>query len=112
MTDNPSARYPTRTASRSVEGMSGSTRSTITPISTAFNRVPTPGRWRSGIHTTSRASPVSTMTLPMEMPVWRLTPWWNTSHGAAPRWASRMRAMPVPNSASPVRQRVSRLVQS
>src|SRR3954453_16962232 len=70
--------------------------------------VPTPGRWRNGIHSSNSRQPTISMTQPSDTPVWRAVPWWKTSHGANPSSAVTNMLMPRPNNASPTTQRASR----
>jgi hypothetical protein len=58
--------------------------------------VPIPGRWRSGIQSSSTITPTTIVTVPNDKPVSRATPWWKTSHGMVPRCASTMSAMLTP----------------
>src|SRR3954470_1408899 len=83
-------------------------RFTTSPISSAFMMVPTPGRWRNGIHSSNSRQPTISMTQPSDTPVWRAIPWWKTSHGASPSSAVTNMLMPRPNNASPTTQRASR----
>src|SRR3954447_2652258 len=83
-------------------------RFTTSPISSAFMMVPTPGRWRNGIHSSNSTQPTTSMTQPSDTPVRRAMPWWKTSHGASPSSAVTNMLMPRPNNASPTTQRASR----
>jgi len=77
-------------------------------MTTTLAMVPIPGRWRSGIHTSSTTAPTTTVTVPKESAVRRATPWWNTSHGWLPRWASTMSAMLTPYAIRPTRSCAAR----
>src|SRR3954453_20889828 len=83
-------------------------RFTTSPISSAFMMVPTPGRWRNGIHSSNSRQPTISMTQPSDTPVWRAIPWGKTAHGASPSSAVTNMLIPRPNNASPTTQRASR----
>ena len=70
-------------------------------ITMMFITVPSPGRWRSGIHSASTATDTPKVVHPMPNPVRTLSPWASTDHGEAPRAEARISASPVPNNHSP-----------
>ncbi len=73
-----------RSQSACGDGMAPSITSTTTPITIMFATVPSPGRWRSGAHSSSTTPPTRISTVPTGMPVMRARPVWKTSHGSTP----------------------------
>ena len=66
----------------------------LVPTRRMFATVPRPGRWRSGIQSSSTRKPTMFVTQPMPMPVWREIPCANTVHGSRPMPARTMIAQP------------------
>src|SRR5919107_488584 len=58
--------------------------SRASPTTTTLLSVPSPGRWRGGIHSSITSAPAMQTQRPVPMPVWRESPWWSTSHGSLP----------------------------
>ena len=58
--------------------------SIVPPMTIALLTVPTPGRSRSGIHSSSTARPTRIDHVPIGIPVCRESPWCSTSHGTRP----------------------------
>ena len=56
----------------------------VRPTSTTLLTVPIPGRWRSGIQSSSTATPTMIAHVPIARPNVRDRPWWKTSHGIEP----------------------------
>ncbi|MGY1984651.1 hypothetical protein ACI792_00325 [Blastococcus sp. SYSU DS0669] len=46
--------------------------------------VPSPGRWRSGIHASSTSAPTAIVTVPSDHPSRPASPWCSTSQGITP----------------------------
>ena len=65
-------------------------------MSTTLLIVPSPGRCRSGIQSSSTSAPTMIITVPMASPTWRAMPWWKTSHGSRPSPARTCSAAPTP----------------
>ena len=82
--------------------------STTRPITTTLSSVPSPGRSRIGIQSSSTTAPMRMVTFPIAMPVRSDTPWWRTSQGASPRSARTISAMPIPKSTRPPSSRGTR----
>jgi hypothetical protein len=89
----PPTRNAIRTHNADGVGSAAIDRSRPTPITTTLEMVPIPGRWRSGIHSSSTTTLAMMRAVPTDSPVRRARPWWNTSHGMLPRRDSIMRAM-------------------
>jgi hypothetical protein len=88
--------------------MSASVASIARPTTTAFATVPRPGRWRSGIHSSSSAKLVSTVAAPTLSGVCTDTPSAKTVHGELPRFDATSSASPAPKTVSPARSVASR----
>ena len=72
-------------AAGSWAGSNAIRQSSITrPTTTTLLSVPSPGRWRSGIHSSITSAPARQTQIPVPMPVWSESPWWSTSHGSLP----------------------------
>jgi hypothetical protein len=57
---------------------------TTVPTTTTLPSVPRPGRCRSGIQSSSTATPTMIAQVPVGTPVRRARPWCSTSHGSTP----------------------------
>ncbi len=67
-----------------------------------LSTVPTPGRFPSHAHASAiRISPAIWDTRPWLMPASRLTPSWNTAHGATPKLAASISAVARPMNIKP-----------
>lgn len=66
------------------------------PTTKTLDTVPSPGRWRSGIHRSSTAAPTMIDTTPMDSPVSSARPWCSTFQGSRPRPASTSSAELAP----------------
>ncbi len=80
----PDAIRATRTAMPRASGTTASVASIATPITSTLETVPSPGRCRSGIHSSSTAAPTAVSTTPMDSPVRSDRPWCRTFHGSSP----------------------------
>ncbi|MGO1316756.1 MAG: hypothetical protein ACTMIR_06955 [Cellulomonadaceae bacterium] len=85
---SPAVNSATRAQIASRFGMSHSPSSMLGPMTRMFNTVPSPGRWRRGIHSASTISPMMLVSHPMPTPVWFDTPWAKTVHGSTPTAAA------------------------
>ncbi len=65
-------------------GTTASVASMDSPTANTLETVPSPGRCRSGTHSSSTSAPTATDTVPMLHPVSPASPWWKTSHGSSP----------------------------
>ncbi|GCD32678.1 hypothetical protein OEIGOIKO_00395 [Streptomyces chrestomyceticus JCM 4735] len=91
-----------RTASVVISGTSVSVASITSPRITTLETVPSPGRCRSGIHSSRISTPETIVTVPIDRPVWREMPWLRTLHGSRPSPARNCRPMLRPYRTSPV----------
>ncbi len=66
------------------------------PTTKTLETVPSPGRWRSGIHRSSTAAPTMIDTTPMLSPVSSASPWCSTFHGSRPSPAATSSAELAP----------------
>ncbi len=91
---------PTNTSSSQTNPLTGGTTARVAcmlvPTSRMFATVPTPGRWRSGIHSSSTRNPTMLVIHPIPTPVCSDRPWANTVHGSSPMPARTMTAQPAP----------------
>ena len=92
----PVVKNTTRSHIGSGAGSSHSPRSMPGPTSRIFSTVPSPGRWRSGIHNSSTATPMMFVSRPMLSPVWIAAPCANTVHESTPTAARIMKASAIP----------------
>ncbi|MFF5845184.1 hypothetical protein ACFY74_27355 [Streptomyces massasporeus] len=63
--------------------------------------VPRPGRWRSGIQSSSTVAPTMVSTTPIDSPVFSASPWCSTFHGSSPSPDRTSSAELAPYSARP-----------
>ncbi len=85
-----------RPASASGAGISASARSTANAMTITLATVPTPGRCRSGTHSSRTATPVIAVIVPKLSGVRSDRPSCSTSHGFSPRAARSCMAMLAP----------------
>ena len=97
----PATTRATRRAIPSTCGRTARDASTASPITSTLLTVPTPGRCRSGIHSSSTSAPTTIETVPSEPPMLRATPWCRTSHGITPSRARTSSAIENPYSTRP-----------
>ncbi len=81
----PAVMHPTRASHPDTCGSSARLMFIDVPTRTTLLTVPSPGRWRSGIHSSSTAAPTMITSVPIARPASRASPWWKTSHGSRPR---------------------------
>ena len=91
----------TRTGSECGGATTARTASMTAPITITLHSVPSPGRCRSGIHSSSTSAPTMIAQVPMGIPVRRDSPWCRTSHGSTPSPASSSMESLIPYSTSP-----------
>src|SRR5262249_47616138 len=63
----------------------------VRPTRTTLLAVPSPGRWWSGIQSSSTTTPTMIAQVPIARPNVLESPWWKTSHGSRPRFARTSR---------------------
>lgn len=97
----PASSSGTRTARECVSGSRASVPSMAMPTTKTLDTVPSPGRWRNGIHSSSTAAPTMIDTTPIVRPVSSASPWCSTFHGSRPSPASTSRAELPPYRARP-----------
>src|SRR3954468_22825961 len=78
-----------------------------TPITSALRIVPSPGRWRSGIHSSSSAKLMAIVAVPMLSGVCLEMPCANTLQGELPRSEATRHASPAPKTHRPNSREVS-----
>lgn len=71
------------------------------PIANTLDTVPSPGRCRIGIHSSSTTAPTMIDTTPMVRPDFSARPWWSTPQGSRPRPLRTSSAELTPYSVSP-----------
>ena len=74
-----------------------------TDTMTTLNRVPSPGRSRSGIHSASTTRPRTSTAVPMDQCVCSAIPWASVVHGLTPSPDAMASACPVPNTQLPAK---------
>jgi hypothetical protein len=97
----PSTTSSTRDHIASTVGSTASEASTARPMTTTLLTVPTPGFCRNGIHSSSTRAPTTIVTVPIDQPTVRETPWCSTSQGVTPSPERTSSAIESPKSTSP-----------
>ncbi len=96
LSSTPERNTAQRSQSACGTGMPPRIRSTVEPITTTLATVPRPGRWRSGIHSSSTNTLARISTVPTGMPVRPAIPVWKTSQGSTPTAGASISASLTP----------------